>query len=364
MQHLARKINQHLSPKTPQSVSRMLPSPVSSPIPPPTNPPCISTGDIAEAITDNARNNFAKVIGLPYFCGGEDRSQSAPHLKCISNAHAWIRDLENRTRANWTDEGRIELAKQYALDSAYTHITQCVTSQGINWEAVKREFLEIYPDEKSLPSLMNELSSVTRQPRETITELYIRIEGIVQKLENFKPMGKEIYNDLYVSILINTLPKDFIHILTDADMKKPILVFKKALKYVASHPDLQLTDAAVRRENRVIPVHTVTVNPVSQGATVPRTQTSRSNTNMHCQRCGRDNHTIQNCRSIECYRCHKWGHFAKDCTVKLPPWTKSHVTCFTCGVQGHTNRECSRRSFPGQTQKKTPNYYQRNTMNR
>ena len=58
-----------------------------------------SKEDIVEAITDNARKNFNKVIGL--FCGGSE------------------------------------------------------------------------------PSLMHELSSVTRIPKETLTELYIRIEGIV-----------------------------------------------------------------------------------------------------------------------------------------------------------------------------------------
>ena len=361
MKHLARKINEHLSPTTSRSVSRMLPSPSPSP-PGQPNPPCISTGEIAEAITDNARNNFSKVIGLPYFCGGEERSQYVPNVKCITSAHAWIKDLENRTRTNWTDEGRIEIAKQYALDSAYTHIIHCATKHQNDWEYVKTSFLEIYPEEKSLPTLITELTSVTRRPRETITQLYIRTEGIVEKLENIKPTGKDVYNDMFVAIIMNALPKDFIHIVTDADMKKPLLVYKQALKYIASHPNLQLSDEAVKKENRVIPVNTMTVNAVSQGTTVPRSQAGRGNI-MHCQRCGRDNHTIQNCRTIECFRCHKWGHFARQCTVKLPQWTRSPVICFTCGVQGHTNRECTRRSIPGQTQKKTPIYYQRSTMN-
>ena len=363
MQHLVRKINDHLSsPRTPQFGSRSMALPPPSP-PPSLNPPCISTGEIAEAITDNARNNFAKVIGLPYFCGGEERSQALPNVKCIKNAYAWIKDLENRTRTNWTDEGRIELAKQYALDSAFTHMTHCATKHRNNWKEVKENFLEIYPEEKSLTSLMSELSAVTRQPRETITELYIRTEGIVEKLENMKPTGKDVYNDLFASIIINALPKDFAYALADTDLRRPLWVFKKALKYVASHPDLQLSDEAVRKENRVIPVNAVTANNVSQGNSVPRSQAGRGSV-MHCQRCGRDNHTTQNCRAIECYRCHKWGHFARQCTVKLPPWTRSLVTCFTCGVQGHTNRECMRRNIPGQTQKKTPIYYQRSTMNR
>lgn len=329
-----------------------------------TSPPCISTGDIAVAITDNAKNNFAKVIGLPYFCGGEERSQTVPNVKCATSAHAWIKDLENRTRTNWTDDGKIELAKQYALDSAYTHMIHCATKYQNNWNEVKTSFLEIYPEDRSLPSLISELSSVTRQPRETITELFIRVEGIVAKLETMKPAGKEVYNDIFVSIIVNALPKDFAYVLADADMKKPLSVYKKALKYVASHPNIQLNDAAIRKENKVIPVNAVSVSTVTQESTGYRPQTNKYN--QYCQRCGRDNHNTQQCRAIECFRCHKWGHFARQCTVNLQPWTRPPVTCFNCGIQGHTNRECTRRNITGQTQqKKTPTYYQRiTTMNR
>ena len=373
MKHIVHKLRQRsvsLNGKANQqpavTTSRMAQSPPTSPFSPPI-PACISTGEIAEAITDNARDNFSKVIGLPYFCGGEERSPSVPNVKCIASAHAWIKDLENRTMTNWTDEGRIELAKQYALDSAYTHMTHCATQHKNDWDDVRKAFLDIYPEDRSLPSLISELSSVTRQPRETITELYIRVEGIVAKLESMKPTGKEVYNDIFVSIIVNALPKDFSYILADADMKKPLSVYKKALKYVASHPSLQLHDAAVRKENRVVPVNAVTVNAVTTDHTMYRPQNVR---NIHCQRCGRNNHTIQNCRTIECFRCHKWGHFASQCTVKLPPIpprARPTVTCFTCGVQGHASKDCmnnSRRYTTYQTQKKTPIYHQRNHMNR
>ena len=90
---------------------------------------CFSKDDIVEAIIDNARNNFNKIIELPYFCGGSESNPSAPNLKCITSAHSLIGNIENRTRNNWDDEGRIELAKQYALDSAYTHHIHDCTSK-------------------------------------------------------------------------------------------------------------------------------------------------------------------------------------------------------------------------------------------
>ena len=72
-------------------------------------------------------------------------------------------------------------------DSLMIH---CATTYQNNWNDVKTSFLEMYPEDRSLPSLISELSSVTRQPRETITELFIRVEGIVAKLETMKPAGK------------------------------------------------------------------------------------------------------------------------------------------------------------------------------
>ena len=61
------------------------------------------------------------------------------------------------------------------------NITLCATKYQNNWNEIKRTFLQIYPKDRSLPSLISELSSVTHQPRETNTELFIRTEGIVAK---------------------------------------------------------------------------------------------------------------------------------------------------------------------------------------
>ena len=298
---------------------------------------CISSRDIAVAITDNTKNNFSRVVGLPYFCGGPEKSTLAPHLKCATSASSWIQDLDNRTQGNWDDVGRIELAKAYSLDSAYTHLTHCISKHPGKWEDVKKAFLEVYPEERSLPSLMGELSAVKRQQGETLTELFIRLETLVGKLEKIKPAGKEVYDDMFVSIFLNALPKDFSYILQEADLKKPLIVYKKALKYVASHPHLNLNDAAVRKEIKQTTINAIIETKPAAGAHSLTQKHPPIKNKERCQRCNLTNHTTQNCRAIECFRCHAFGHSSRYCNVRQQASSKF---CYVCGVAGHTSKEC------------------------
>ena len=61
----------------------------------------------------------------------------------ITSAYSWIVDIENRTQSNWDEEGRIELAKQYSLDSAYTRINHCASKYKLDWANVKVIFRNI-----------------------------------------------------------------------------------------------------------------------------------------------------------------------------------------------------------------------------
>ena len=36
------------------------------------------TSDLAEVITHNSKNNFARVVGLNYFCGGRSKDEEHP----------------------------------------------------------------------------------------------------------------------------------------------------------------------------------------------------------------------------------------------------------------------------------------------
>ena len=98
----------------------------------------VRTLDLAEVITHNSKNNFARVICLNYFCGGCSKDEEHPTLICTRSTRAWLSDIEARTKGNWDEAGRIELTKQYAFGPAKYLLTSVLTSCGYNWESIKK----------------------------------------------------------------------------------------------------------------------------------------------------------------------------------------------------------------------------------
>ena len=78
----------------------------------------IQLQDLAQIITDNTKDNLARIQGLLYFCTGEVRYDRDPEHTCEISASKWVENLEARTKFNFTDEGEIELAKQYIVGTA------------------------------------------------------------------------------------------------------------------------------------------------------------------------------------------------------------------------------------------------------
>ena len=85
----------------------------------------VKNTDLADVIAVNSRNNYGKIVGLKCFCGGRETHADYPNAICERSVVQWVADIEARTADNWTEEGRIQIAKQYALGPAFKCI--CAT---------------------------------------------------------------------------------------------------------------------------------------------------------------------------------------------------------------------------------------------
>ena len=85
----------------------------------------VQNTDLADLITKNTVNNYCRITGLKYFCGDGEHPQY-PNKTCTRSVRQWIHDIDSPTVLNWTNQGRIELAKEYSLDFANEYLFSAV----------------------------------------------------------------------------------------------------------------------------------------------------------------------------------------------------------------------------------------------
>ena len=204
--------------------------------------------DLAQIITDITKDNLARVQGLLYFCGGEARYGKDPeHTRGIS-ASQWVEDLEARTKFNFTDEGKIELAKQYTVGTAIKVIMTVLQQGGYSWVAVKAKIVEVFPEEKDFANYRYELSNARRLPGETITEFYVRTDSLMQNLIKMDPGCIVYVKQDQVAAFRKALLPAFDSCLHGPKKKEPAEVYNHALHFVRNDPRCKLSDSNLRKE--------------------------------------------------------------------------------------------------------------------
>lgn len=117
----------------------------------------IKTEDLANIIANKDRNDFKQIKGLQYFCGGDERHPDYPNHICARDVRQWLRDIKSRTPSqNWTDEGRLELTKQYSLGLVREYLEDIIDEHGHKREEVKKYFLAIFPSGQGYQPLMSQ----------------------------------------------------------------------------------------------------------------------------------------------------------------------------------------------------------------
>ena len=293
----------------------------------PSDPPADTTTrvektELASVISLNTQNNYGKVVGLKHFEGGKLINPDHPTLVCVTSAREWVHDIDSRTSDNWTDKGRIQLAKQYALGAAYKAIKVAVDRYGYDWEKVKEKLIKTFRDGETYYERKNALSAARREPGESTSAFWIRLEEMVGELRKERPEHIRTYEIDQVTAFLSAFPKTFQTTFTEAERDQPDVVFEKSHSFIERNPQYKLSDKDIAKETKRVVAVVADASPVRDGASVrPKTnQASREKT--------------QSSR-VECHRCHKRGHVARVCRADL---------CKNCGTSSHTTAACRRQS--------------------
>ena len=221
----------------------------------------LQTQDLAQIISDNNRNNLARAQELLYFCGGQAKYGKESEKICEINASKWVADLESRTKFNFTDEHRIELAKQYTIGPAKEMLQSVLLISRYNWEGVKDKIEEIYPEEDDFVKYRRELYSATRKPGETIREFYIRTDLLIQHLIKMDLHCVVYVNQDQIAAFKTALPPAFESYLSGSNRKIPAEVYWCALRFIRNNPQYKLTDEDLRKEVKQTVNMALSMNP-------------------------------------------------------------------------------------------------------
>lgn len=207
------------------------------------------------------------------------------------------------------------MAKQYALGSPFSLICTTVEAVGYDWNAIRQQLLDTFPDDKTYYERKAELAKVTRNTGETLSAFWVRLYEAKTRLRKERQETGVSLQEGKVTVFLTALPKHFQSYLTEEDMKDPPVVYKKALQFVTNNPQLKLSEAHLLRET-CQPVAAV-ASSEPQAAPYAMKEDTRG----------------PSCKSIKCFRCHKSGHIAKYCCAEAYR---------NCGLVGHTAETCRR----------------------
>ncbi|KAK3868973.1 hypothetical protein Pcinc_025680 [Petrolisthes cinctipes] len=257
----------------------------------------VSNQQLFDLITDKFRNDYSKITGLLHYCGGTARHPDHPNLACETSAKDWLKDIDAKTKRNWNDEGRIELAEQYLLGQAKTDFRIIIVELKTNatWSNVKTQMLDIFPKGPTFNALMKNLGEATRETGETLLYYYIRLHEMANELSKKKAAHSQAFQDMFLLRFYNALPPLFQNNITSDEMADGKKLLRKAMKLASTYPASMLRDEDVSKERATTErVHVVATPP--QGATANQVSPNRQ---------WKDSRT--------CFVCKKPGHIARNC---------------------------------------------------
>jgi len=308
----------------------------------------LTSSDLTNLLNKQMCNDFSRVIGLKYFCGGEERYPPYPNLPCHIDPRAFFTDLESRAAIHFDDTGKIELAKQYCLGGARTGIENAIKehANALTYENVKNTFLKLFPTDEATKSSSELLSTARRRPGETLRNFYVRLDTAYIHLSQKEPQFAPLYKKYFAARMISCFPAAFEYTLTQDEGKDPLKILNRGYEWVKAHPQTKLSDEEVVKEKHgaftVAAVNAHDSSPIPSSVSTQRP----SNTQRMTPSRAAPRASLPRYRVVDCFRCGKLGHIARHCQAgqshgqprMQPP--SNNITCWVCGANGHKAADC------------------------
>ena len=307
----------------------------------------------AEVVADGARRQAAIDVTTVRNANIERETKIKAQVGRIEKANGedkakfrrWIRDIAtvHQQNANIAVPVAERSAQQSLADVIEDYMVAHVPRNGVLWPDL-RTYLETQ-------LLGDQFERVLRQE---LTTLHQRAhESVIQYSERFIAAAKDAYQEPWAAVVGETLVTYYAKGLEDEKLANELVVLNvpgtlretinrarsitassKAMGYdrentTAAVMEVETTKAKKEDKKKNDEIATLTKQ-------VAALQTWKGEQQKKINKPPPE--------GIECYNCHKIGHYARDCRGAHNPTRRSAKECYTCGRVGHFARDC--RSVP------------------
>lgn len=235
---------------------------------------------------------------------------SIERLRCASqDVETWFRRYELETR-DYSGENRAFYLPLYLTDDAFDAYDRFPGKNYASYERLKEYIIKsLFPD-KSEKQAWLEFSNARQRPDEDVKQFANRL----QKMVNYAPEAcKDKMFEELKETYINGCEKSIRNYLIGEHSRMKLdEIVSKAVKLERSEREARSTLAALRKQSEGEEEEEDSINAIN--------------------------------RRAECFKCHKTGHWAKECkssTIRAATTTQQRMLCVFCGSEEHLAKDCA-----------------------